>query len=118
MTSVPVVKSQIKTNNPHHLIVEQKAANITRECSLLLRETISLGKSSESLKSSHRAFATCDKTFLATESKLANINRSLKLIEKCDTQVINSLSCVPTIQGESFYCMVNIWIALPLSKVV
>jgi len=94
-----VVKSQLRANNPHHLIVEEKAALITREVSGLLRETVQLGKSTDQLKHAHRAFAQCDKVFVHTESKLASISRSLKVIEKCDAQIINSLSCVPTIQA-------------------
>lgn len=105
MTSVPVVKSQLRANNPHHLIVEQKAALITREVSGLLRETVQLGKSTDQLKHAHRQFAQCDKVFVHTESKLASISRSLKVIEKCDAQIINSLSSVPTIQGILYWLL-------------
>lgn len=100
MTSVPVVKSQRVLNNPHHLIVEQKAVNITREISSLLRETVNLGKSGDALKNAQKQFAQCDKIFVSSESKLASIGRNLKLIEKADNQIVNSLSTVPTIQGK------------------
>ena len=55
--SYPVGSGKSRTSNPHHLIVEQKALQISKEFSSLIREAVSSSKSSEILRTSHKQFA-------------------------------------------------------------
>jgi len=96
--SFPVQK---RTSNPHHLIVEQKSIQIIRDFSSLFRETLQSSKSAEILNKSQKQFVHCDKIFESTEDKLEKISKNLKLIEKSENRIINSLSTIPTIQGQS-----------------
>ena len=118
MTSAPgsyPVGSGKRTSNPHHLIVEQKALQISKEFASLIREAVSSSKSSEILRTSHKQFAQvktislfiiglnykfqCDKLFISTEARITKIGKNLKVIEKSDQRIISSLDTIPTIQA-------------------
>jgi len=102
MTSAPgsyPVGSGKRTSNPHHLIVEQKALQISKEFASLIREAVSSSKSSEILRTSHKQFAQCDKLFISTEARITKIGKNLKIIEKSDQRIISSLDTIPTIQA-------------------
>ena len=58
MTSSPgTYPVQKRTQNPHHLIVEQKAVQISRDFSCIIKDTIHSSKSYEILAKSHKNFA-------------------------------------------------------------